>query len=255
MPRVGCRFRLSAASELTAPAGVDRKKPCIFILHIKARGLALDCTGKQRRSRDSLDQNSPEAAKAGAVRHFARVRYCHFLSRRLPESLSSASSSLAASSSSTDDLVPRTVSYWYFRWRWCTLAHMRRAGRRYSVRSLTESVWGGSKAPGDRHRDLSSRSWWLYHQEARVTREWTEPADRADRLSTDWAPLTAGPTENEARLGATSTWEPGMWASPVEPTCESSLLKVSRNDFEQGETTGRQYFHAFLQNNWKYIYW
>jgi len=170
----------------------------VYSFNILKRGLALDCTHKQRRSRDSLDQNPPEAAKAGAVRHFARVRYCHFL---LVSFLSRYP--LLPPPSPPLPLLRMTWSLapcrWYFRWRCCTLAHMRRAGRRYSGRSpnLSERLEG---TEDDWHRDLSGRSWWLYHQKARVTREWTEPADRAHRLSTNWAPLTAGPTENEARL-------------------------------------------------------
>jgi len=123
----------------------------------------------------------------------------------------------ATSSSSADYLVPRT-SRRCSRWRCRALdTHIRCAAVDIADRSLPQGDSG--RAPGrSSYRDLPARSRQLYHREAQVTREWTKPADRADRLPADWAPLTAGPSrENGARLGATSTWEPGMWASPAEP--------------------------------------
>lgn len=101
---------------------------------------------------NSLDQNPPEAAKAGAVWHFARVRYSHFLPDRaytlLPDTLPSSSS---LSTSSTDDLdVPRTVVVGV---SGGDAAHSRTCGARaaeVSFRSLTiaREMVGTGNVPG-----------------------------------------------------------------------------------------------------------
>lgn len=183
--------------------------------HILKRANIKNRNEKTANWEDSLDQNPPEAAKAGAVRHFARVRYSHFLSVRaraplLSKSLPFSSSLVAVSSSSMDDLVPHTVGV-----SGGDAAHSRTCGRTADIISLILYLICKKpfkNIPEDRHRDLSDRLWWAYHQEAHVTREWTKPADRTDRLSTDWAPLDGrwDQWRTGPRLCATSTWEPGM---------------------------------------------
>lgn len=119
------------------------------------------------RTADSLDQNPPEAAKAGAVRHFARVRYSHFLLDRaratlLPDSLPSSSSSssssspVAATASSTETIWSLARCRQYLSVEMPrTLAHTRHAGRRCS------SSIASARVPPD---TLSDRSRWTYHR-------------------------------------------------------------------------------------------
>lgn len=101
---------------------------------------------------NSLDQNPPEAAEAGAVWHFARVRYSHFLSDqvcavsrvpsaravvpilRLLVALSAARPALAPSVFPVENVLR-------------TLAHMRRAGRRFCLSPILDGC-GVARSPG-----------------------------------------------------------------------------------------------------------
>lgn len=180
---------------------------------------------KKRIERDSLDQNPPEAAKAGAVRHFARVRYSHFLSDRaraplLPESLPSSSSLVAVS---TDDLVPRTVGV-----SGGDAAHSRTCGRTADIISDRSDLFVNlfEDIPGDRHREsVWSLVMGLPSGSSCNTR--MNETSWPDGLTVYWLSSTgraARPTENGARLCATSTWR----TRDVNVTCGTLISSRTR---------------------------
>jgi len=131
---------------------------------------------RSRTERDSLKQNPPKAAKAGAVRHFARVRYSHFLLGRA-RALSFLEL-VPSSSSCVSPPLPLPRATW-------SLAPSCRCSRRRCraldthIRCATADILpispidrfrrGDSGRSG--YRDLPGRSRRLYHQEAQVTRE------------------------------------------------------------------------------------
>lgn len=212
-------------------------------------------TRKQRteRERDSLDQNPPEAAKAGAVRHFARVRYSHFLSDRaraplLPESLPSSSSLVVVS---TDDLVPRTVGV-----SGGDAAHSRTCGQAAGIISdrsdLFEDLF--EDIPGDRHRESSWSLVTGLPSGSSCNTRMSETSWQIDCLLTElhW---TSGETNGE-RGPAVCHLHLGTSTRDVNVTCGTHFtsnlqvfkLELDLDQMTKGRESNAQTYFCVLQN-------
>lgn len=111
---------------------------------------------------NSLDQDPPEAAEAGAVWHFTRVRYSHFLLNHayvVSMKILSRFTIYRNSILSLTLLFPRFVRVWISE---DTLAHTRHTGRPILKFSTSSSILDESSLD---HRPLSGGPRSIYSQE------------------------------------------------------------------------------------------